>query len=128
MRIGDWSSDVCSSDLLYRATGATRLVYRYDDRLRRAQASDPFSQFLMAQELMELGAYDMAASHYRRAIRLLPNQPMFHSSLAVASQRLGKDRAARRARDRALSLEQRRHSQPSLPAPTPDQHTPEPPP
>src|SRR3546814_18460668 len=111
MRIGDWSSDVCSSDLLYRATGATRLVYRYDDRLRRAQASDPFSQFLMAQELMELGAYDMAASHYRRAIRLLPNQPMFHSSLAVAYQRLGKDRAARRARERALSLEQRRSSQ-----------------
>src|SRR3546814_8707626 len=39
---------------LYRATGATRLVDRYDDRLRRAQASDPFSQFLMAHELMEL--------------------------------------------------------------------------
>src|SRR3546814_9750470 len=42
---------------LYRATGATRLVDRYDDRLRSAQASDPVSQFLMAQELMELGAY-----------------------------------------------------------------------
>src|SRR3546814_16256009 len=73
----------------------------------------------MSQELMELGAYDMAASYYRRAIRLLPNQPMFHSSLDVAYQRLGKDRAARRARESALSLEQRRHSQGSIPEPGP---------
>src|SRR3546814_15795950 len=86
---------------LYRATGATRLADRYDDRLRRAQASDPFSQFLMAQELMELGAYDMAASHYRRAIRLLPNQPRFHSRLAVPLQRLRKARAAPRGRARS---------------------------
>src|SRR3546814_4340592 len=66
---------------LYRATGATRLVDRYDDRLRRAQASDPFSQFLMAQELLELGAYDMAASQYRGAIRMLPTLPLFPSGL-----------------------------------------------
>lgn len=100
---------------LYRATGATRLAGRYDDRLRGVQASDPFSQFLMAQGLMDSGAYDMAASHYRRAIRLLPNQPQFHRSLADAYEKAGKDRAARRARDHALALEQRRYSQRSIP-------------
>src|SRR3546814_2285492 len=75
---------------LYRATGATRLVDRYEDRLRRAQAPDPFSQFLLAQELMELGAYEMAASHYILAIRLLTHQPMFYYISDVAYKRLGK--------------------------------------
>ncbi len=100
---------------MYRTTGATRRADRYDQRLQRAQASDPFSQFLMARELMQLEAYDLAAAHYRRAIRLLPNQPKFHRSLAEAYQKLGKDRAAQRTRNRALSLEQRRYSQRSIP-------------
>jgi tetratricopeptide (TPR) repeat protein len=100
---------------LYRATGATRLVDRYDDRLRRAQASDPFSQFLMAQDLVEQGAYDIAIPHYRRAIRLLPNQPQFHRSLADAYQKVGKDWSARRSRHHAVSLEQRKHAQQSIP-------------
>ena len=100
---------------LYRASGATRLANRYDGRLRRAQAADPFSQFLMAQDLMASGDYGAAASRYRRAIRLLPNQPQFHRSLADAYEKAGKERAARRARDHALSLEQRRYSQRSIP-------------
>ena len=64
---------------------------------------------------MELEQYDRAAKHYRRAIRLLPNQPKFHRSLADAYQKLGKDRAAERTRRHALSLEQRRYSQRSIP-------------
>ena len=101
---------------LYRAGGATGLANRYDRRLKRVQASDPFSQFLEAQEFMELGAYGEAVSRYKRAIRLLPNQPMFHFSLADAYRKLGKDRAAQRAHEHALSLEQRRYSQRSIPA------------
>lgn len=100
---------------LYRATGATRLAEKYGKRLRRAQASDPFSQFLVAQDLVEQGAYDVAIPHYRRAIRLLPNQPEFHRSLADAYQKVGKEWAARRARHHALSLEQRKYSQQSIP-------------
>lgn len=100
---------------MYRATGATRLADQYESRLQRAQESDPFSQFLKARELMELEQYDRAAKHYRRAIRLLPNQPKFHRSLADAYQKLGKDRAAERTRRHALSLEQRRYSQRSIP-------------
>ncbi len=105
---------------LYRTTGATRLRDRYNDRLRRAQASDPFSQFLMAQELVEQGAHDDAIPHYRRAIRLLPNQPQFHRNLADTYQKVGKDWAARRARHHALSLEQLKHSQQSIPDAAPD--------
>lgn len=100
---------------LYRATGATQLAGQYDKQLQRAQASDPFSQFLQAQELMRVGAYDVAASHYRRAIRLLPNQPEFHRSLADAYRKLGNDWAARRALRHAVSLEQRKYSQRGVP-------------
>src|SRR3546814_9419605 len=88
---------------LYRATGATRLVDRYDDRLRRAQASDPFSQFLLGQDFVEQGAYDVAILHYRRATRLLPNQPQFHRSLADAYRKVGKTRAGRCAAHHAHS-------------------------
>lgn len=100
---------------LYRASGQARLAHRYDKQLRLAQASDPFSQFLMAQDLMRLGAYDVAVSHYRRAIRLLPNEPGFHRSLAEAYEKLGNGRAARRALHHALSLEQRKYAQRSIP-------------
>lgn len=100
---------------LYRATGRVRLAHRYYQRQRHAQASDPFSQFLMAQDLMRLEAYDAAASHYRRAIRLLPNEPGFHRSLAGAYRNLGNERAAQRALRHALSLEQRKGSQQSIP-------------
>ncbi|GAA3933441.1 tetratricopeptide repeat protein [Luteimonas lutimaris] len=99
---------------LYRTAGEAALAHRYDQRLQRAQASDPFSQFLMAQDLMRLGAYDVAVSHYRRAIRLLPNQPEFHRSVAEAYRKLGNDWAARRALRQAQSLEQRKVSQRGL--------------
>lgn len=99
---------------LYRAMGEAGLAHKYDRRLQRAQASDPFSQFLMARDLMRLGAYDVAVPHYRRAIRLLPNQPEFHRSLAEAYSKLGNDWAARRALRQAQSLEQRKLSQRGL--------------
>jgi len=99
---------------LYHAMGEAGLAHRYGQRLQRAQASDPFSQFLMAQDLMRLGAYDVAVSHYRRAIRLLPNQPEFHRSMADAYRKLGNDWAARRALRQAQSLEQRKLSQRGL--------------
>src|SRR3546814_15010164 len=80
---------------LYRATGATRLVDRYDDRLQRAQDSDHFSQFLIGQHSVEQGAYDVETPYYRRAIGRLPTQPQIHRSLADASHEVGQDRAAR---------------------------------
>jgi Flp pilus assembly protein TadD len=103
---------------MYRASGEVRQSERYQTRLRRAQISDPFSQFQMAQESMDLGAYARAISHYRRAIRLLPNQPMFHHSLADAYRKIGRESAAQRSIRRALSLERARFSQQSIPVTT----------
>ena len=79
-------------------------------RLQRAQAADPFSQFLIAQGFADSGAYAAAVAHYRRAIRLLPDEPQFHRSLADAYQKQGDTAAAERARHRASILEARQDS------------------
>lgn len=95
----------------YREAGATHLAEGYAKRLRRAQSVDPFSQFLIAQALAESGAYDDAVAHYRRAIRLMPDEPQFHRSLADAYLRQGNATAAEHARNRAGRLEAQRESQ-----------------
>lgn len=94
--------------VLYRETGATQPAESYTKRLRRAQAADPFSQFLLAKSLADAGAYDDAVAHYRRAVRLLPDEPQFHRSLADAYLAQGKAQAAARARRHADKLEAQR--------------------
>jgi Flp pilus assembly protein TadD len=75
------------------------------ERLEKAQRKDPFSQFVMAESKMDAGDLDAAIVHYRRAIRLLPDQPGFYRSLALAYARNGDPEASRRAEARADSLE-----------------------
>ena len=99
---------------LYRAGGDARQVDAYEKRLQRAQAVDPFSQFLLAQSLAQSGAYDDAIEHYRRAIRLMPGEPEFHRNLADAYDKQGKPQAAARARQRAGMLEAHRDAQRTL--------------
>lgn len=93
---------------LYRDSGAMQLADGYARRLRRAQSADPFSQFLLARSLADAGAYDDAVVHYRRAVRLLPDEPQFHRSLADAYLAQGKAQAAERARRHADKLDARR--------------------
>ncbi len=95
---------------LYRSSGAARQAAGYDKRLQRAQASDPFSQFLLAQALAASGRDGQAIIHYQRAIRLLPDEPRFHHSLADAYERQGNAVAAERARTRAGRIEARQAS------------------
>lgn len=95
---------------LYRDGGETRLAVRYERRLRRAQAQDPFSQFLLGQGRAASGAYAAAAAHFRRAIRLMPDQPAFHRDLAEAYEKQGRRDAAASARQRASQLEARREA------------------
>jgi tetratricopeptide (TPR) repeat protein len=97
--------------VLHRESGAARQADGYAKRLQRAQAADPFSQFLIAEALEGSGSYDDAVAHYRRAIRLLPDEPQFHRRLADAYQKQGNASAAQRARSRAGVLEARRASQ-----------------
>jgi tetratricopeptide (TPR) repeat protein len=89
----------------HRANGNAALVAAYEKRLNRAQARDPFSQFLLGHSRLEAGATADAIVHYRRAIRMLPDEPQFHRGLAEAYQALGDLTAAERARERASRLE-----------------------
>ncbi|MEG3049453.1 MAG: tetratricopeptide repeat protein [Thermomonas sp.] len=51
-----------------------------------------------------------AVTHYRRAIRLLPQEPQFHRGLADAYQALGDASSAERSRERATRLEIRQEA------------------
>src|SRR3546814_3202599 len=97
--------------VMYRSIGAAGLTREYGKQLQEARRHDPFSQFLLAQELTRLGDYDDAISPFRRAIRLLPNEPTFHRSMAEAYRKAGNASAAQRAINRAESLELRKFSQ-----------------
>ncbi len=104
---GDHVGALSNLVALYRAGGASDQLGRYEKRLLRAQASDPFSQFLAAQSLAVSGAHAAAIEHYQRAIRLLPGEPLFHRGLAQAYQDQGDAAAAARARERASRIEAR---------------------
>lgn len=104
---GDHVGALSNLVALYRASGAIDRLGRYQKRLQRAQASDPFSQFLAAQSLAVSGAHAAAIDHYQRAIRLLPGEPLFHRGLAQAYQDLGDAAAAERSRARASTIEAR---------------------
>ena len=89
----------------HRGGGNAAQADIYEKRLQRAQAFDPFSQFLIGQSHAQAGVPAEAVVHYRRALRMLPDEPQFHRSLADAYQALGDTTAAQRARARALRLE-----------------------
>ncbi len=74
-------------------------------RLVKAQRKDPFWQFVSAEASMGAGDVAAAIAHYRRAIWLLPDQPGFYRSLALAYERGGDVEASRRAIARADSLD-----------------------
>lgn len=104
---GDHVGALSNLVALYRAGGAVDRLGRYEKRLQRAQASDPFSQFLAAQSLAGSGAHAAAIEHYQRAIRLLPGEPLFHRGLAQAFQDHGDAASAERSRERASRIEAR---------------------
>jgi Flp pilus assembly protein TadD len=90
---------------LYSARGDAASAAAYGERLRRVQADDAFSQYLLGRRLAEQGASGEAIAHLRRAIRLLPRQPAFHRALAQAYRGAGDIAAALRAERRAQALE-----------------------
>ena len=94
--------------MLYRARGSDAQRVAYEARLKRAQDQDAFTQFLLARKLAEAGAHDDAVRRYRRAIRLMPDEPAFHHGLAETYRLQGRVSAAERSRLRAEDLESRR--------------------
>lgn len=89
---------------LYRFTGDEAKVDAYMHRLRRAQLGDPFYQFLQADQAEKRGDYAVAATHYRRAIRLYDKVHQFHFGLARVYFLAGDMERARRELSRALAL------------------------
>lgn len=99
---------------LYREIGDKALEEQYAKRLRRVQATDPFSQYLLGLQSSEKGEYAAAVAHYRRAIRLMSKQPMFYRGLAMAYRQKGELVASQRAERRAEELEARRNAHRSM--------------
>lgn len=88
----------------YQRAGDTERHEHYRERLREAQLADPFHQFLLAHGLEMQGDFTGAIGHYRRAIRLHPDEHLFHFGLARVYFLAGEHRRAARAMARAHSL------------------------
>lgn len=78
----------------YRRIGDISRADEWQKRADRAIRRDPFQQFMLGQRSEGKGDYATAADHYRRAIRLDRNQPLFHFGLARAWLRTGETRRA----------------------------------
>lgn len=89
---------------LVQRTGDAAGEAEYRRRLERAQARDPFHQFLLATDHERHGRHALAATHYRRAIQLHGREHRFHSALARVYLQLGQPELAERALRRAQAL------------------------
>src|SRR3546814_2253079 len=86
MRISDWSSDVCSSDLLGRAESAAHYY-------RRALALDPRyadAHNNLAILLESRGRFEEAAAHLEKAIALRPDSPSAYGNRGNLLRRQGR--------------------------------------
>ncbi len=84
--------------------GDRRLEAEYRQRLERVQRKDPFHHVLQAMQYERAGDYPQAIRHYRRAIRLYPEEHRFYSALARAYLHNDEPRRAAKALARALAL------------------------
>ena len=89
---------------LYHRKGDEQNAAMLRKRLEKVQSSDPFHQFMLAIEFEKQGDGAMAASYYKRAIRLHGGEHRFYLGLARAHVLDGDTRRARRALEHALAL------------------------
>lgn len=86
---------------LYRRQGRLERVPALERRLQQAQRRDPFHQFLRAMEHERAGRHLEALAHYRTALRLQRDEPLFQLGAARMLEALGERREAARLRERA---------------------------
>ena len=84
--------------------GDGRREAEFRKRLAAVQQKDPFYQVLQAIQYERAGEYPEAIRHYRRAIRLHPDEHRFYSALARAYLGAGDARRAAKALARAQHL------------------------
>lgn len=89
---------------LYRASGRERLAAPYLRQIRKYRRSNPFFQFRQAQDEAEAGNLQAARRRLKKAIRLLPDDVLFHVELGKLQARAGRPRRAARSFRRALRL------------------------
>ncbi len=79
---------------LYRRTGERDQASALERRAQRVLAGDPFHQFQQAITAENAGDPATALKHYRRAIRLHPNEMRFHLGMARSYLALSDERRA----------------------------------
>src|SRR3546814_17523222 len=81
MRISDWSSDVCSSDL--RVPNIDKAVTEIDALLQE-RPDDPYFHELKGQMLLEPGRVAESVPEYEAAVRVMPQSAQLRPALATA--------------------------------------------
>ena len=89
---------------LYRATGRERQAAPYLRQIRKHRRLNPFFHFRQALEAAQQGRLRTARRRLRKAIRLLPDDVMFHLELGRMQMRSDRPRQAARSYRRALEL------------------------
>lgn len=79
---------------LYRRKGERDQAMALERHAQRVLARDPFHQFQQAITAESAGDPATALKHYRRAIRLHPNEPRFHLGMARSYLALSDERRA----------------------------------
>lgn len=89
---------------LFRARGDEERAGRYASVIDRFNRRNPYFQYAQGRRAYELGNFESARFHFRRAIRLKPYEPSFHTGLAMAYVQLGELDLARDARIEAENV------------------------
>lgn len=89
---------------LFRAQGDEERARQYASVIDRFNQRNPYFQYAQGRRAYERGNYESARSHFRRAIRLKPYEPSFHTGLAMAYVQLGELNRARDAREEAENV------------------------
>lgn len=89
---------------LFRAQGDEDRARQYASVIDRFNQRNPYFQYAQGRRAYEQGNYESARSHFRRAIRLKPYEPSFHTGLAMAYVQLGELNRARDAREEAENV------------------------
>ena len=89
---------------LFRARGELDKARRYASVIHRFNQRNPYFHHAQGGRAYERGDFESARAHFRRAIKLKPHEPSFHSGLALAHVQLGEPDLARDARREAENL------------------------
>ena len=89
---------------LFRAQGDEERAGRYASVIDRFNQRNPYFQYAQGRRAYERGNFESARFHFRRAIRLKPYEPSFHTGLAMAYVQLGELNLARDAREEAENV------------------------